>query len=203
MVQKARRKVEKKTKEKAKRQRVVKKKKKKNRTLEYLQWLQDEVLEKEAALLEGAEGSQVVGSKHKEITARDKKGQQPSKKAKERQQGKYCRGAVVKIGGANPYERYISTRQNCLVYHSRWVFLQLLLFSLIIFIYSWSLACARYIVFKQQCVLHTNTNTLAIILTYSRVLSAIEKTLQELVEEYWEVRRSLQNLIKSQKRNMA
>ena len=106
MVQKARRKVEKKTKEKAKRQRVVKKKKKKNRTLEYLQWLQDEVLEKEAALLEGAEGSQVVGSKHKEITARDKKGQQPSKKAKERQQGKYCRGAVVKIGGANPYEIY-------------------------------------------------------------------------------------------------
>ena len=36
MVQKARRKVEKKTKEKAERQRVVKEKKKKNRTLEYL-----------------------------------------------------------------------------------------------------------------------------------------------------------------------
>ena len=29
------------------------------------------MLEKEATLLEGAEGSQVVGSKHKEITARD------------------------------------------------------------------------------------------------------------------------------------
>ena len=30
----------------------------------------------------------------------------------------------------------------------------------------------------------TNTNTLAMIPTYSRVLSAIEKTLQELIEEY-------------------
>jgi len=33
------------------------------------------VLEEEAALLEGAEGSQVVGSKYKEITTRDKKEQ--------------------------------------------------------------------------------------------------------------------------------
>ena len=40
--------------------------------VEYLQQLWDEVLEKEAALLEGAEESQVMGSKHKEIAARDK-----------------------------------------------------------------------------------------------------------------------------------
>jgi len=40
--------------------------------LEYIQWLQDEVLEEEAILLEGAGGFQVTGSKHKEIAARDK-----------------------------------------------------------------------------------------------------------------------------------
>jgi len=40
------------------------------------------MLEKEAVLLEGAEGSQIMGSKHKEVTARDEEGQRPSKKAK-------------------------------------------------------------------------------------------------------------------------
>jgi len=40
------------------------------------------VPEEEAALLEGAEGSQIVGSKHKEITTRDKEVQRPSKKAR-------------------------------------------------------------------------------------------------------------------------
>jgi len=39
--------------------------------MEYLQRLRDEVLEEEAALLEGAEGSQVMESKCKEIAARD------------------------------------------------------------------------------------------------------------------------------------
>ena len=43
--------------------------------MEYLQWLQNEVLEEEATLLEEAEGSQVVGSKLKEITVRDEEGQ--------------------------------------------------------------------------------------------------------------------------------
>jgi len=37
---------------------------------------------------------------------------------------------------------------------------------------------------KQWYVPHTNTNTLAMIPTYGRVLSAIEKALRELVEEY-------------------
>ena len=41
------------------------------------------------------------------------------------------------------------------------------------------------------------------ILTYSRVLSAIEKVLQELVKEYWEVGKSLQDLVEGQERNTA
>jgi len=77
------------------------------------------VLEEEAALLEGAEGSQVVGSKRKEVTAGDEEGQWPSKKAREKQLGKYRRGATVKMGGSNPCERCVCTRQNCLVHPSR------------------------------------------------------------------------------------
>jgi len=64
------------------------------------------VLEEEAALLERAEGSQVAGSKRKEIAAGDKKVQQPPKKARGKQQEKYRRGAAVKMGSANPCERY-------------------------------------------------------------------------------------------------
>ena len=78
--QKARREAEAKAKEEAKKQRIAEKKK-----LEYIQWLWNEVLEKEATLLEGAEGSQVIGSKHKEIAARDEEEQWPPKKAKEKQ----------------------------------------------------------------------------------------------------------------------
>ena len=59
------------------------------------------MLEEEATLLEGAEGSQVMGSKCKEIAGRDEEGQWLSKKAKEKQQGKYHGGATVKMGGAN------------------------------------------------------------------------------------------------------
>jgi len=39
--------------------------------------------------------------------------------------------------------------------------------------------------------------------TYSGILSAIKKTLQELVEEYQGVRKSLQDLVESQERNIA
>ena len=84
--------------------------------LEYLQQLQDKVLEEETALLEGAKGS-----KCKKVTAGDEEEQRPSKKAKKRQQEKYCGGITAKIGDANLYEKYISTVQNCLVHHSRWV----------------------------------------------------------------------------------
>ena len=139
--------------------------------MEYLQQLQDKVLEEEAALLEGAKGSQVMGSKHKEV-------------------------AVVKMGGSNPCERCVCTRQDCLVHPSRWVINNFLL-------YSCSLAYAGYITLKQRCVPHTPTITLAIIPTYGGVLSVIEKALQELVEEYWGVGKFLQGLVEGQERNMA
>jgi len=119
MAQKARREVEKKAWKKAERQRVMEEEERKRRTMEYLQRLQDKVLEEEATLLEKAEESQVTGSLHKEISARDKEEQQPSKKAKGKQQGKYCEGITVKMGGANPCERYVSAGQDCLVYPSK------------------------------------------------------------------------------------
>ena len=109
VAQKARREAEAKAKKEAKKQRIVEKKKK----LEYIQQLQDKMLEKEA------KESQIVGSKHKKIVAGDEERQQPSKKAKEKQQGKYCGGATVKIEGANHYERCMSTRQDYLVHSSR------------------------------------------------------------------------------------
>ena len=77
------------------------------------------MLEEEATLLEGAEGSQVVGSKHKEVATRDEEVQRPSKKARGKQPEKYCRDAAVKMGSANPCERCMSARQDCLVHHSR------------------------------------------------------------------------------------
>ena len=80
--------------------------------MEYLQQLRDKMLEEEAALLEEAEGSQVMGSKHKEIATRDKEEQQPSKKAKGKQQRKYHGGAIVKMEGANPCERYVPLKMS-------------------------------------------------------------------------------------------
>ena len=117
--QKARREVEEKAWEEAERQRVVEEEERKRRMMEYLQWLQDEVLEEEATLLEKAEGSQVVGFKCKEVATRDKEGQWPSKKARGKQPRKYCRDATVKIEGSNPCKRCVYTRQDCLVYPSR------------------------------------------------------------------------------------
>ena len=73
------------------------------------------MLEKEAALLEEAKGSPVVGSKCKEVTAGDEERQQPSKKTRK----KYYRGATVKMGGANLCQRCVSAGQDCLVHFSR------------------------------------------------------------------------------------
>ena len=73
------------------------------------------MLEEEATLLEGAEGSQVVGSKRKEIAAGGEEEQWPSKKAR----GKYCRGAAVKLGGSNLCKRCVCAGQDCLVHPSR------------------------------------------------------------------------------------
>jgi len=95
--QKARREAEEKAQKEAKRQRVAEEEERKRRMMEYFQRLQDEVLEEEAVLLEGAEGFQVMGSKRKEVSARDEKVQWPSKKARGKQLGKYRRGAAVKI----------------------------------------------------------------------------------------------------------
>jgi len=119
VAQKARREAEAKAKEEAERQRVAEEEERKKRTMEYLQRLQDEVLEEETALLEGAEESQVAGSKHKEIATGNEKVQRPSKKARGKQLGKYCGGVAVKIGGSNPYERCVCTGQDCLVYSSK------------------------------------------------------------------------------------
>jgi len=77
------------------------------------------VIAEDAALLKDSERSQVVRSKCKEVVSGDKERYQPLKKAKERQQGKYCKGTAVKMGGAKPCERYVSTTQDYLVYHSR------------------------------------------------------------------------------------
>jgi len=60
------------------------------------------VLEKEATLLEEAEEFQVTGSKCKEIATGDENRQRPSKKAREKQPKKYCRGATVKMGVLTP-----------------------------------------------------------------------------------------------------
>jgi len=119
VAQKARREVEAKAKEETKRQSVAEEEERKKRTVEYLQQLWDEVLEEEAALLERAEGSQVAGSKRKEVITGDGEEQRPSKKARGKQMGKYRRGATVKIGGATPCERYVCARQDCLVHPSR------------------------------------------------------------------------------------
>ena len=95
--------------------RGVEEEKRKKRTREYLQQLWDEVLEEEATLLEGAEGSQVMGSKHKKVASGDEEEQRPSKKAR----GKYRGDAAVKMGGSNPCERCVCAGQDCLVYPSR------------------------------------------------------------------------------------
>jgi len=71
MAQKARREAEAKAKEEAERQRVAEEEERKKRMVEYLQRLQDKVLEEEATLLEGAEGFQVTKSKCKEVATGD------------------------------------------------------------------------------------------------------------------------------------
>jgi len=69
--------------------------------------------------LEGTEGSQAVESKCKKIAARDEEEQRPFKKARRKQQWKYCGSTIVKMEGANLCKRYVSTGQDCLVYSSR------------------------------------------------------------------------------------
>ena len=77
------------------------------------------MLEKETTVLEGAEGSQIMGSKCKEVATRDEEEQWLSKKARRKQPGKYYGGTTVKIRGATPCKRCVCARQDCLVYPSR------------------------------------------------------------------------------------
>ena len=128
VAQKAKREAKEKAQEEAERQRVAEEEKRKKRTMEYLQWFQNKILEEEAALLEEAEGSQVVGSKCKEVTAGDEERQRPSKKTRK----KYYRDATVKMGGTNLCERCVSTGQDCLVHSSRWVFFILIIIIILI-----------------------------------------------------------------------
>ena len=107
--QKTRKEAEAKVREKAKKWRLVEKKKKKRR-LKYIQQLQNKVLAKDTILKKRAEESQNTGSKHKEVTLRNKKETWPSKKAKGKKSAKYCMDARVKIEVANPYEKCVYTR---------------------------------------------------------------------------------------------
>jgi len=118
VAQKARRKAEAKTREEARRRRVVEEKKKK-RILEYFQQLWNKVLEEEATLLEGAEGSQIVGSKYKETSLRNDADHWPSKKAKGKQLARYRGDTGLKLGDANLCERCVYAGQDCLVHNSR------------------------------------------------------------------------------------
>ena len=104
---------------------------------------------------------------------------------------------MVKIGGANSYERCVYTRQDCLVHNSRWVtkFSFVLFFFTNILLYSQFLAYTGCIAVKQLCVPYANISTLAMIPTYSRILSAIKKVFQELMEEYQGVKKSLWDLV--------
>jgi len=118
VAQKARKEAEAKVREEAERRRVVEKEKKKKRLLKYIQQLWDKILEKDTALLEGAKRSQIVGPKHKRAPLGDNVDHWPFKKTKEKQPVRYCEDFRVKIGDANPCERYVCIRQDCLVYNS-------------------------------------------------------------------------------------
>ena len=105
--------------EEAKRRKVVEEKKKKKRMLEYIQQLQNEVLEKEVALFEDTEESQIIGLKYKEIPLEDDVDHQPFKKTKEKQPARYQGDIGVKMGGTNLWERCVYTRQSCPIYNLR------------------------------------------------------------------------------------
>ena len=60
-----------------------------------------------------------MGSKCKKVATGDEEEQQLFKKAREKQLGKYRRGAAVKMGGTTPCERCVCAGQDCLVHPSR------------------------------------------------------------------------------------
>jgi len=111
--QKARKEAETKAREEAEKRRVAEEKKKKKRTLEYLQQLQDKVLE------EDTEGSQIMRPKCKEVLLENDADCWPSKKAKEKQLARYQGDIGIKMGDANLCEKCVHTGQDCLVHNSR------------------------------------------------------------------------------------
>ena len=86
------------------------------------------MLKEEATLLEGAKGFQIAGSKCKDIAAGDKKRQQPSKKARGKQPGKYHGGAAVKMEVLTPM------RGVCVLGRIAWYTLQDKYFFILIII---------------------------------------------------------------------
>jgi len=83
-----------------------------------LKKLWNKVLAKNTILMISTENSQITGAKHKEVVdifSEDKTKLQFSKKAKEKQLKKYHSDIMVKIRDNNPCERYMYTRQDCLV----------------------------------------------------------------------------------------
>ena len=87
--QKARKEAEAKVREEAKRRRVIEEKKKKKRILKYLQQLWNEMLKEDTTLLKSAEGSQIMGPKHKKTPPGNDVDHWPSKKTKEKQPARY------------------------------------------------------------------------------------------------------------------
>ena len=85
-----------KARKKAEKRRIVEKEKIKIK-LEYLQQLQDEVLAENTILLEDTKRSQIMKSKHKEVTPGDNRKCWPFKKAKEKQPARYHRDIISEL----------------------------------------------------------------------------------------------------------
>jgi len=58
-------------------------------------------------------------SKHREASQEDNVDHWPSKKAKIKQPARYQENMGIKLGEANPCERYVHAGQDCLVHNSR------------------------------------------------------------------------------------
>ena len=87
--------------------------------MKYLQWLQNKIIVKDATLLEGTEGLQVVESKCRKSPPENNMNYWLSKKTKRKQPARYQGDMEIKLGGANSCERCVHAMQDCLVYNSR------------------------------------------------------------------------------------
>ena len=85
-----------KTRKKAEKQRIAEKEKMMMK-LKYLQQLQDEVLAENTTLLENTKRSQIIESKHKEVTPGNNRECWPFKKAKGKQPARYHRDIMSEL----------------------------------------------------------------------------------------------------------